>query len=156
VEVQACDDVGICGTSPVVKVMLGAACTSDAACSKGQHCNTGSTDNGMAPPGGCYWDKPTGTIGEKCTYPQFCESGVCSGTSTDLICTEDCVVGIEGQCPGNLTCTPTGGSSSDDGICFTASSSGCCSAAGSDIAWVPAGLSAFVLAVMLRRRRPAR
>ena len=125
-------------------------------CGNGTLVLTGSTDNGMAPPGGCYWDAPTGTIGEKCTYPQFCMSGVCSGTATDTICTQNCIVGLDGTCPDNLQCTPTGGSSSDDGICFTPTSGGCCSAAGSDVAWVPAGLSAFVLAVMFRRRRPKR
>jgi hypothetical protein len=154
--VKAYDDLGAEADSPPISVMYGTGCTADSQCAKGQHCNTTTADNGMAPPGGCYWDAPTGQLGDKCTYPQFCVSGICDGTAQDTICTQSCTVGVDSPCPGTLDCVPTGGSASTAGVCFPAGGGGgCCSASGRDAVWVQGGLSALVLGFMFRRRRRA-
>lgn len=151
---QACDDVGICASSPPVTVTYGAACTSDTTCARGQHCNTTSFDNGIAPSGGCYWDAPTGELGQSCTYPQFCKSGICDGTETERICTESCALGVGGVCPEDLECLPNGGSDSISGICFKYPSSGC-STGDANAGWTPGSFVMFAIALALRRRRCA-
>jgi hypothetical protein len=155
--VKALDDVGNTTASSPVTVMYGAACTTDAACAKGQHCNTTTTDNGMAPPGGCYWDAPTGQLGDKCDYPEFCVSGLCQGTAQTQICTQTCLLDTDGSCPSGFVCDPVGNSSdATTGICFTGGGGGgCCSASSGDVAWVQGGLSVLVIGFMFRRRRKA-
>jgi MYXO-CTERM domain-containing protein len=154
VVVQACDDVGICAGSAPVTVTYGASCTSDATCAEGQHCNTTSADNGLAPPGGCYWDAPIGELGQSCTYPQFCKTGLCDGTEHDRICTEACTLSSN-TCPGDLQCLPNGGSESTTGICFKQTRTGC-STRSSDATWALGSLSALALALSRRRRRQLR
>ena len=138
---KAYDDLNIETDSATVTVLKGAPCTDDTTCLLGQMCGNGR----------CAWPTPTGQLGDKCDYPQFCVSGVCSGTSTDQICTQNCTVGIDEACPDKYECVPTSGTS---GICFPGSSGGgCCSADGAGAGWGHAGLAGIVLAGMLRRRR---
>ena len=140
--VKAYDDLNIEGDSPVVTVTKGAPCTSAATCLTGQKCDSGK----------CYWDPPTGQLGDACTYGQFCATGICEGTSSSTICTQDCVVGAADACPAGYDCVMTTDST---GVCFTSSAGGgCCSVEGSSSAgWVHGGLSALVLGILIRRRK---
>ena len=142
VVVRACDDIDECTDSAPVTVTKGAPCTSADTCLAGQKCEQGK----------CYWDPPSGQIGDGCTYPQFCESGVCQGTAEEKICTRACIVGVADSCPDGLTCYQAGASA----ICFFPpdDSGGCCSV-GHDggLPWAHAGASALLLGVLLRRRR---
>jgi len=139
--VKAYDDLGIETDSATVTVTQGSPCASAASCLTGQKCDAGK----------CYWDPAMGQIGATCTYDQFCVSGMCQGTSSEKICTQNCVVGSTGTCPMGLDCVDTGGSS---GICFPpASGGGCCSASNTRGPWVHLGLGALVLALVMRRRR---
>jgi MYXO-CTERM domain-containing protein len=139
--VKAYDDIGVETDSAKVTVTKGAPCATAASCAAGQKCDAGK----------CYWDPPTGQLGDACTYSQFCVSDICQGTADKQICTESCITGVTGACPTGYDCIDTGGNS---GICFpTPASAGCCSAAGHDSAWLHGGLSLAVLGLVLRRRR---
>jgi hypothetical protein len=148
--VKAYDDLGEEADAAPIKVTLGAACTADSSCLTGQHCNTGA-DTSTVPSGGCYWDPPAGQMGDKCTYPQFCTSGVCDGPANGAICTTTCIVGTTDSCPAMYDCVQKSGTS---GICYpTQSGGGCCQANGIDAALTHFGLGALVLGIVIRRRR---
>jgi MYXO-CTERM domain-containing protein len=149
VVIKAFDETGLEGDATIT-VHKGAACTADASCLAGQHCNTGAATDAVAS-GGCFWDPPTGMVGDKCDYPQFCQSGLCVGASAaDQICTQHCVPGVGDSCPTNLECdAATDGNS----YCLPKAPSGGCCSTGSGPVWPSAGLAIIVLGVVTRRRR---
>jgi hypothetical protein len=141
--VKAYDDLLIETDAPPVTVTKGVPCASAASCAKGQKCEAGK----------CFWDAPTGALGDPCDYPQFCTSGICSGTAATQICTQSCLFGVADSCPATYDCIMTDGT---NGVCFPASPqvAGCCSVAGDrDAIWAHLGLGAAVLALVIRRRR---
>jgi MYXO-CTERM domain-containing protein len=144
--VKAFDDIGIEGDSTTVTVTKGAPCADASTCADGQKCDAGK----------CFWDPPTGVLGDDCTYPQFCMSGMCEGTSDKQICTQGCVVGSTDACPAGFDCVATSG---NNGICFTQDSGGCCSTGGSGSSkavYAQAGLALALVAFATRRRRRRR
>jgi MYXO-CTERM domain-containing protein len=139
---KAYDDIGVETDSATVTVTKGAPCADASTCAKGQNCSAGK----------CFWDPATGMLGDSCTYPQACVSGLCEGTSdTDEICTQGCVVGSTDACPKGYDCLMTSG---NDGVCFTQSTGGCCNV-GSDshAVYAHAFLALAVLGFAARRRR---
>jgi hypothetical protein len=153
IQLKAFDDLGVEGDSATVTVTKGKAggCNPSVmnadgtidTCALGQTCDSS---------GRCAWPAPTGMLGDKCTYPQFCTSGLCEGTSaSDRICTQTCLVGASDACPAGYACAQTSG---NDGVCFPPDNAGCCSTAGgSSSPWAACGLCALVLGVVRRRRR---
>lgn len=140
--VKAYDDLGAETDSATVTVTKGAACADATTCLKGQKCDAGK----------CYWDPPTGEIGVTCGYNEFCKSGLCAGTDTQQICTQNCIVGSMDACPAGYDCIAT---TTSMGICFPPDTGGCCSVdhdRGHGV-WVHAGLGALVLGLVIRRRR---
>lgn len=143
VKAVAHDDLGVSTESAVVTVTKGAPCASAATCLKGQKCEAGK----------CFWDPPAGEVGDSCTYPQFCKTGVCTGTTEQQICTQKCIPGVADSCPAGsgLECleqTP------NEGICFYGTVGGCCSVAdGRGMWWANLALAALVLGFITRRRR---
>jgi MYXO-CTERM domain-containing protein len=141
VKMIAYDDLGAATESAVVTVTRGAPCDSADTCATGQKCEAGK----------CFWDPPVGEIGDECTFAQFCKSGICTGTSDQQICTQGCIPGVADSCPTGLECVMK---SANDGVCFFATSGGCCSVDRSDRAWwVQLALAAAVLGYAGRRRR---
>jgi MYXO-CTERM domain-containing protein len=139
--VKAYDDINVETDSATVTVTKGAPCADASTCAKGQACDAGK----------CFWAPATGMLGDKCTYPQFCVTGMCEGTSDTQICTQPCVVGSTGACPMGYDCVMTSG---NDGICFTQDSGGCCNV-GSDshAVYAHALMALAVLGFAVRRRR---
>jgi len=141
VKAIAYDDLGSSAESAVVTVTKGAPCDTAASCAKGQKCEAGK----------CFWDPPKGEIGADCSYPQFCKSGICTGTSDQQICTQDCLPGVADSCPAGFQCLM---SSANAGVCFFLDSGGCCSVdGGRSTWWVHIALATLVLGLVLRRRR---
>ena len=142
IEVRAYDDLELVGLSPIVTVTKGAAggCATAATCLEGQKCESGR----------CFWDPPAGQQGDDCTFPQFCESGICAGASeTSQICTTNCIPGVADSCEAGFTCAGTGNA----GFCLFAEDGGCCSTS-SGVPWTPFTLGAVVIGfVAIRRRR---
>jgi MYXO-CTERM domain-containing protein len=141
VKVVAYDDLGASSESAVVTVTNGAPCATAATCATGQKCEAGK----------CFWDPPAGELGDSCTYPQFCKSGMCEGATGQQICTQSCIPGVIDACPSGFACEA---SSATSGTCgFASSGAGCCSASGKHGFWGPGGMAALVLAFAIRRRR---
>jgi hypothetical protein len=139
--VKAYDDLGLETDSNMITVTKGAPCTAADSCATGQKC-----DNGR-----CLWDPPSGQIGDECTYPQFCVSGMCSPSGMKQICTQDCTPGVSDSCPNNFECVAT---SNADGYCYTKSDGGgCCQTGSSGGGIVASAMSALVLGLVLLRRR---
>jgi MYXO-CTERM domain-containing protein len=146
ITVKAYDDIEVETDSTTVTVTKGAPCADASSCANGQKCDAGK----------CFWDPATGELGDDCTYPQFCMSGMCEGTSDKQICTQGCVVGSTDACPAGFDCLQTNG---NDGICFTKDSGGCCSTGGSTSSngvYAQAGLALGIVAFAARRRRRRR
>ena len=142
--VKAYDDLGIMTESQTVMVVKGAPCTSASTCAKGQKCEAGY----------CLWDPPTGQLGDKCEYPQFCESMLCADAlDGDDFCSQECIVGASDACPMGYTCES--GSGATSGLCAPEDRGGCpCSTGGrSSAGGVAMMLSVLVLGLVLRRRR---
>ena len=100
VVVKAYDDIEVETESAQVTVTKGAPCTSASTCAAGQKCEQGR----------CFWDTPTGELGDECTYPQFCVSGLCAETTSgDMFCSQGCIVGVADSCPMDYTCEGEGG-----------------------------------------------
>jgi hypothetical protein len=146
VEAQACDDLGSC-TSAKLTVTKGAPCADASTCAKGQKCDAGK----------CYWDPPAAQLGDACSFPQECVSGLCIGDGTNDVCSQTCFVGGINQCPSGFTCTLN--AQGTQAYCFADSGGGggCCSAGDSAATAVAAqgGLAVLVIAVGFRRRRRA-
>jgi hypothetical protein len=141
VEVVAYDDLNAATASPMVTVTKGGPCATAATCAIGQKCEAGK----------CFWDPPPGELGDSCTYPQFCKTGICRGTKEQLICTQACIPGVADACPVDFACVSV---SATDGVCFFASNAGCCSVDRSEQGWlVHGGIAAALLGLVMRRRR---
>jgi hypothetical protein len=142
VKAVAFDDLATSTESAVVTVTKGAPCATAATCAKGQKCDAGK----------CFWDPPSGELGDSCSYPQFCKSQLCQGTKDQQICTQPCIPGVSDSCPTNFDCVM---SSPGNGVCFFSSGSGgCCSVDRSGQGWlVHAGIGAALLGFLARRRR---
>lgn len=145
--VRAYDDLGASTDSATVTVFKGtnpAGCATADTCATGQKCEQGR----------CFWEPPTGELGDACTYGQFCKSGVCNGPSGDLICTQSCVPGADESCPADsgLSCQET---SPHHGVCVIDSGGGGCCSAGDDgrAAWAPGALGALLSGLVILRRR---
>ena len=139
VMIKAYDDLGIEGDSQPVTVQKGAPCTTAQTCLTGQKCENGR----------CFWDPPTGQLGDACPYPQFCTSGECSPTQ-DPICTQSCTVGAANACPSGYDCVQLSGTR---GFCYPGGGGGgCCDSGGGTSPWPAAGLAALVLGLVTRRR----
>jgi len=144
VKAIAYDDLDSATESAVITVTKGAPCTTATACATGQKCEAGK----------CFWDPPAGDLGDACTFPQFCKTGLCTGTAEQQICTQRCTVGAADACPSGLACIAQ---SADGGICFLQDTGGCCSTArGGGAGWAHAGVAAVVLGLVTRRRRRVR
>ena len=142
--VKAYDDIEVETDSSTVTVTKGAPCTTAASCLEGQKCEAGK----------CFWDPPTGALGDACTYNEFCVSGMCQDSTAGQFCTQNCIIGSEGACPTMFDCVAT---SDTGGVCLPAGSSGsgCCSVGHESNGAVVArtGLGLLVFGLLLRRRR---
>ncbi len=142
-QIKVYDDLQNVTESAVVTAIKGAACVDASTCATGQRCDAGK----------CFWDPPTGELGDSCTYAEFCLSGQCS-TSTfqgEGVCTQQCVVGSADTCPVGLECFDAGNKS----ICYLPEDGGCCSAS-SSTPWAPFAMGLFLIGYVMRRRRVAR
>lgn len=141
-QVRAYDDLGHFTDSAVVTVTKGAPCTSADTCAKGQQCGEGR----------CFWDPAVGELGDDCEYPQFCVSGICRGSATKQICTQECLPGVEDTCPSDYTCVPVENSK---GICFFPDDGGCCSTSRTHVPWAQVAFAMLMLGLLVRpwRRR---
>ena len=139
IEVIAKDDVGT-STTQKVTVTKGAACQSADTCLAGQKCEAGK----------CFWAPATGELGDACTYPQFCTTGLCVGEQGgEQLCSKTCVPGVGDSCPMDFECLQTG---PGQGACWPKEDdTGCCST--NREAAAQSALLAFALALILRRRR---
>ena len=141
---KAYDDLGIETDSATVTVTKGVACTSAASCLTGQKCDAGK----------CFWDPPTGQLGDSCTYNEFCVTGMCQDSDIGQYCTQSCVLNSDGACPLMFDCIAT---SDTQGVCLPhdTGSSGCCSVGpeAKRAVWAHIGLGLFVFGLVLRRRR---
>ena len=147
---RAYDDLGAYADSAVVTAAKGAPCVSADSCAKGQRCDAGK----------CFWDPAAGEIGDTCTFPEFCLSGLCQGTAERAICTQACIPGVVDSCPTSLDCIETNPGA---GICYSASEDeGGCSVGTTGVdsdrdtsSLARLGALGIVLGVLLRRRRRA-
>jgi len=144
IQIKAFDDLELVGESEVFTVVKGAAggCQSADSCAAGQKCEAGK----------CFWDPPAGAIGDDCTFPQFCLSGLCSNSvfQGDGICTQSCVQGLADACPEGLECVAAGNMS----VCLAATDEGgCCSTSDNHTPWVPFMLGGIVLGFVVIRRK---
>lgn len=143
--VKASDDLGLNNMSTPITVTKGAPCASAATCAKGQKCDAGK----------CFWDAPSGAIGDACEYNQFCESGICLDTTEGGLCSQDCIVGVADGCPMDFTCLAVG----NGGRCVPKDDGGGCCSVGDDAGnslWMHFGLSVAVVGFVVRRRRKKR
>ena len=143
IQIKAYDDLGIATMSDPVTVTKGAPCATADQCADGQQCEAGK----------CFWDPPSGMLGDACEYQQFCESLMCIDTSDGGFCSQECVVGSMDSCPMGFECLANGAS----GACLPIDTGGgCCSVGGGDAVWFHGGLSLAVLGLVMRRRRRRR
>ena len=144
IKFRAFDDLGNFTDSAVVQVVKGAPCADASTCANGQKCEGGK----------CFWDPPAGELGDTCTYPQFCLSGICQGSTEQQICTQECIPGVEDSCPEDLTCVQ---SAPGKGVCFfPGDDGGCCSVGHSGgVPWAHVAFATLMLGIILRpwRRR---
>ena len=148
IQAQACDDLGSCTTSATVTVTKGSPCADASTCAKGQMCDSGK----------CFWPPASAQLGDPCTYPQECLSGLCVGDGTNDTCSQTCFVGGIDQCPMGFTCTLN--AQGTQAYCFAdagGGGGGCCSAGDSGTTAVLAqiGLAGLVIGAGFRRRRRA-
>ena len=135
---RACDDLGACTDSAVVTATKGVPCTSADTCAERQHCEAGK----------CLWDPAAGELGDSCSFDQTCVSEMCSPTVENRICTQTC--STEMACPSGFDCLKT----TAGDFCYLPDGGGCCSAGDrAHHGYLQGGLSALVLALVVRRRR---
>lgn len=140
IEMVAKDDIGAVTKSSPITVQKGQPCASAESCLPGMKCEAGK----------CYWEPAAGEVGESCTYPQFCLTGICLGAEGDdeKLCTQTCVPNVTDSCPAEFECLASGAS----GVCWPKTEkSGCCSA-GHGVA-AQSSLLGLGLLLVLRRRR---
>lgn len=142
VQIKSYDDLGNVTTSSAVTVTKGAPCANADTCAKGQLCEAGK----------CFWAEPTGKLGEPCDYQQFCESNMCIQTNQGGYCSQECIVGVVDSCPMGFECAAAGAG----GACLPIEETGCCNVGRGGAVWAHAGLSLFVLGLVVRRRRRQR
>lgn len=141
--VKSYDDLGISTSSAAVTVTKGMPCASADQCAKGQKCEAGK----------CFWDPPSGKLGDPCDYTEFCESQSCVQTEDGGYCSQECIVGAMNACPEGFDCVQAG----TTGACLPTPEGGCCSVGGgTDAVWIHGGLSLFVLGLVMRGRRRRR
>ncbi len=142
---KAKDDIDISTSTTPITVTKGAPCTSADTCLDGQKCEAGK----------CFWDAPTGELGDECSFPQYCLSGLCTGTAEKSICTRECVAGVADSCEQGFDCISDGSTKGvcfpkqpvEDGICNSSVTSGSSAPIGA------AALSLLSLVFVTRRRR---
>ena len=141
--VKAYDDIDTETIAPTITITKGAPCTTADTCAKGQKCEAGK----------CFWDAPTGEIGDACTYGQFCLSGSCIDTTSGMYCSQQCVVGVTDSCPTGFACEGAEGAT---GNCVRAGAGDdtCCNIGANGKASTLIAL--FVVAFVLRRPRRRR
>ncbi len=136
--------LGIETDSATVTVTKGTACTTADTCLTGQKCEAGK----------CFWDPPTGMLGDACTYNEFCVTGMCQNSDIGQYCTQSCVVNSSDGCPASFDCIPT---SDTQGVCLPqdAGGGGCCSVGPESSAKTAGhvGLGLLVFGLVFRRRR---
>jgi hypothetical protein len=136
----AYDDLGVSTQTSVITATRGAACQNASGCALGQKCEAGK----------CFWDPAAGELGDSCTYPQFCKSGLCRGTKDEQICTHECLPFVSDSCEAGFECVPA----ENSGVCFFPDSGGCCSVDRSSRGWLAnLVLAIAVLGFVARRRR---
>ena len=135
---RAYDDLGAFTDSQVVTRTKGAPCTTSETCAPYQHCDAGR----------CLWDPAVGEVGDSCDYPQYCKSLSCVGTDP-RICSQECNPDEANTCPNDLVCAELG---PQMGVCYL-DSGGCCSVSNGRVPWASIATSAFVLVLVMRRRR---
>jgi len=142
VVVVAKDDIGTATSSQTLTVTKGARCVDASGCLAGMKCEEGK----------CFWDPAIGEVGDTCTYPQYCLSGIClglDGDGTDMKCSQGCVPNVEDSCPVDFECIA---STATSGACWPKTEDpGCCSA--NREAAAQSSLLALGLVLVLRRRR---
>lgn len=145
--VKAYDDISVEGESAAVTVTKGAPCASAATCAEGQKCDAGK----------CYWDAPTGVLGDKCDYNEFCVSGMCQDTSDGGYCVTSCVPNSADACPASFSCQQTTDAA---GVCLPndTGGGGCCSVGheSGSTAFAKIALGMFVFGFVVLRRRGRR
>lgn len=144
IEVVAKDDIGTETRAPKRTVTKGAPCADASSCLPGMKCDAGR----------CYWEPAAGAVGDVCTYPQYCTTGICIGVGgeDDMRCSQACVPNVGDSCPEGFECLASNAAS---GACWPKSeATGCCST-GREAA-AQSALLAFGLGLVLRRRRRAR
>jgi hypothetical protein len=132
IAVNAIDDIGLSTLSSTVTVTKGAPCVDTSKCLTGQLCGAGK----------CFWNPPTGEIGDACDFPQACISGVCDSA----LCVQPCEVGKPSTCPSAFTCEQNAAQPT-----CVPTTGGCCSV-GRD-GGVQALLGMVGLGLLLRPRR---
>ena len=141
VEVRATNDLQTGYGSGTITVTKGAPCATADSCAPGQKCESGR----------CFWDPPSGQLGEACEYPQFCLSNVCEGG----VCSQSCFVGVAGDCPEDMECVSASGGG--DGFCQPNEDKGGCCSVGTTTSpgalFAQLGLAGLALGGVLRRRR---
>jgi hypothetical protein len=144
--VKAYDDIDTETDSAPVTVTKGAPCASADTCLKGQKCDAGK----------CFWDPPSGTLGDQCTYNEFCTSGLCQDSDIGQYCSQSCINNVADSCPTGFQCIAT---TDAQGVCLPndagGGGGGCCSVGpeSSRAVWAHLGLGLFGLMFVLRRRR---
>ncbi|HEX7704337.1 MAG TPA: trypsin-like serine protease [Kofleriaceae bacterium] len=86
-------------------------------------------------------------VGADCTANTDCDSGTCGTEGTESKCTMACAIGTDGACPADLDCVSDG---NGGGLCFPATSSGCCDASGRG---APTSLVCIALVGFVLRRK---
>ena len=146
-EVRVYTDLGGM-TSLTAQVTKGAPCTSADQCLDGQRCEAGK----------CFWDAPTGELGDPCGYDQECVGrtgfdGVCVGTTEGDVCSEACYTGVNDTCPEGFKCQGGG----EEGYCLAVvEGGGCCSVGGGAAPVAPILLGGIVGGLLARRPRRKR
>jgi hypothetical protein len=136
----AYDDLGAVAESAAVTVTKGAPCSTAATCAMGQRCEAGK----------CFWDPPSGELGEACAYSPFCKSLLCHGDGGAPVCSQPCNPDAAESCDTGSECARLG---SDGGVCALASGAGCCAVDRSGRGgWLHAGIAAVLLGLLRRRR----
>jgi MYXO-CTERM domain-containing protein len=147
--VRVYDDLGTSSDTPTIHLHKGSPCTSADTCADGQKCEDGK----------CFWDSPTGQLGDACEVDQQCEGpntydGQCQSDGSQSLCTRDCSGGALDDCDEGFSCLITN-DTEQTGVCWPDSEGGCCSVGHEDSRAVMGmlGLAFAVGAVLSRRRR---
>lgn len=124
---------------------------SGAACVDG-HCTRACETDAHCPESfGCIDAVCTSELGlfaDSCSDGRDCASGLClTGSASGSFCTRECAVDA---CPTGFACAEVGGRS----VCRMPPSGGCAVAASEGPPWAQLSVAWFVLAMLVRRRRP--